>query len=141
MLKLHSESHLDHSLTKPQIEHLLALFKDRDGFFIETVTLPENLGTVPCGLFGPLVGDVTVPESEVIYERRGNRPQVSRLVNRQPRPTRQVSVIAGPYREETCVLYTAFGGPVAPFEPGDPALKEADREKSLAFWKEHALAK
>jgi hypothetical protein len=38
-----------------------------------------------------------------------------------------------------CMLYTAFGGPLAPKEPGDPTLKDSEREESEKFWSQHAL--
>jgi hypothetical protein len=40
------------------------------------------------------------------------------------------------------ILYTAFGGPAAPREPGDPSLdgNEAGLAESKAFWAEHALS-
>jgi hypothetical protein len=42
-------------------------------------------------------------------------------------------------QKHDCILYTAFGGPAAPQEPGDPGCK--DPEKSTTFWRDHALAK
>ncbi len=142
VLTLHRESHLDHALSQEQIGHLLALFKDKDGFFIETVTLPAELGTVPCGLYGPVMGDEPVPESEVVYEQRDRRAYSSRLVKRQSRPCRQITVIAGPQDGQNCVLFTAFGGQQAPQELGDPNLKNAALiEQARAFWREHAIAK
>jgi hypothetical protein len=44
-------------------------------------------------------------------------------------------------KHEPCVLYTAYGGPQAPREPGDPAIKDfAEQAASEIFWSEHALA-
>lgn len=137
MLEKHADTHLDHNLTPEQVDYLFGRFADRDAFFIETVELPPELGTVPCGLFGPLMGDPPVPEAEVAYARRGAREWESRLVDRAPRPTRQVTVIAGPHDGLPCVLFTMFGGPVAPREPGDPNAQV----ESAAFWRDHALAR
>lgn len=135
----HRDSHVDHHLTKAQIDYLLDRFADRTTFFLETIELPEELGTVPCGLWGPIVGDPPIDEAEVVHEQRGTRTWMSRLVDRPTRPTRAVTVIAGPHEEHACVLYTAFGGPAAPQEPDDPGCK--DPGASAAFWREHALAK
>lgn len=135
----HADSHVDHSLTEDQLSYLLARFADRQAFFIETITLPVELGTVPCGLYGPLMGDPPVREDEVIRAPRGSREWSSRLVDRPARPQRDVTVIAGPHDGHPCVLFTAFGGPVAPQEPGDPGCK--DPAVSAAFWQEHALAR
>jgi hypothetical protein len=105
------------------------------------------------------MGDPAVPEDVVVHAPRGSRSWPSRLVERITRRTRLVTVIAGPHEETCrvceegrdhlatcpgkrkypCVLYTAFGGPPAPQEPGDPSCK--DPMASTAFWREHALAR
>ena len=172
----HRDSHVDHGLTENQLRHLLDHFADRSAFFIETIELPEDLGTVPCGLYGPIMGDAPVKEADVGHEHRGNRAWKSRLVDLPTRPTRKVTVIAGPHEEKCprcggsgecvsldipygahpmtyacsvckgagtqkhdCILFTAFGGPSAPQEPGDPGCK--DPAASAAFWRDHALTK
>lgn len=137
-MKVVEASHVDHGLTEAQMAWLLDRFSDRDGFFKETVELPADLGTVPCGLHGPLMGDEPVPAHEVREAVRGTREWTSRLCDRPARQVRQVSVIAGPHGDESCVLYTAFGGPVALQEPGDPGCK--DVEASEQFWAVHALS-
>ena len=141
-MKKVAESHLDHGLTDEQVNFLLEKFADRSEFFIETIELPEELGTVPCGIYGPSMGDVAVSEDQVHYAARNDRPYPSRLIDREPRQVRQVSVIAGPHEEDgekiACALYTAFGGPVAPQEPGDPTCQDLDASK--IFWSEHALS-
>lgn len=139
-MKIAAESHVDHALTHEQLEWLTARFVDRRAFFIETVELPVSMGTVPCGLHGPLAGDQPVPESEVVYQTRGDRKHPSRMVARPPRPTRTVTVIAGPHGEEPCILYTAFGGPLTPKEPGDPTLTPEQRAESERIWALHALS-
>lgn len=132
-------------ITDDQVAYLLGLFADRREFFIATITLPIQLGTVPCGLYGPTMGDDAIEESEVTYAKRGTREWATRTmadVDGVPRPTRatnQVTVIAGPHDGAPCVLYTAFGGPSSPQEPGDPACK--DVAASEMFWRCHALTK
>lgn len=139
MMIKHRDSHVDHGLTEAQLRYLFERFAECDGFFLETITLPTELGTVPCALFGPLLGDPPIHEDEVVYARRGDRAWDSRLIDRPSRPQRQVTVIAGPHDGQPCVLYTAFGGPAAPQEPGDPGCK--DPTASAAFWRDHALAR
>lgn len=141
-MKITAESHLDHNLSESIINFLSEMFADRDEFFIETVELPEELGTVPCGLHGPLMGDYPVSETEVYYASRNGRDGKSRLVRRATRQVRQVSVIAGPTDDEACVLYTAFGGPVSPREPFDVSLKDdvSALAESRKFWSTHALS-
>jgi hypothetical protein len=136
-MKRHQESHLDHELTNDQIAYIFDLFKDRSEFFVETINLPYELGQVPCYLYGPTMGDEPVLEDEVQYKRRGERSWNTRQVERPSRLTRLVTVVAGPHDGEPCILYTAFGGPSAPQELGDPNCK--DGEASFRFWKEHAL--
>jgi hypothetical protein len=135
----HPDSHGDHGLTEAQLRYLLDRFSDRTGFFLETLTLPADLGTVPCGLYGPLMGDAVIGEAEVTYASRGPRAWTSRLIDLPARAQHEVTVVAGPHEEHACVLYTVYGGPCAPQEPGDPGCK--DPAASAAFWREHALAK
>lgn len=139
-MKITSDSHVDHGLTQEQRDWLVNRFADRTAFFIESVTLPEELGTVPCGLYGPAAGDPVVAEADVLYQRRGPRQYDSRMVRRPSRPTKTVTVIAGPHADLPCVLYTAFGGALSPKEPGDASLADKDREESQRFWAQHALA-
>lgn len=137
-MKMHADTHVDHGLTSSQVAHLLERFADRAEFFIETIELPLELGTAPCGLHGPIMGDAPIADSEVALRRRGAREWASRIVERAPRQVRTVTVIAGPHDGQPCVMFTAFGGPLAPQEPDDPGCK--DREASLRFWAEHALS-
>jgi hypothetical protein len=139
-MKIVSASHVDHGLSQAQVDWLVSRFADRKAFFIESVELPAELGTVPCGLYGPKMGDAPVGEGEVVYQRRGARENESRMVKLPMRPTRTVTVIAGPHEAEPCVLYTSFGGPLSPKEPGDPTLKPEEKDAAVAFWREHALA-
>lgn len=143
MLIITHASHLDHTLTTAQLKHALSTFSAKEGFFIESLVLPDELGRVPCGLYGPIVGDPPVSEDVVTYQRRGDRLYESRMVPKlahRQRTTNVVTVIAGPNDGQTCVLYTIFGGPIAPKEVNDPTLKEGEREESVKFWREHALA-
>ena len=142
MLKLHAESHVDH--VHPSIvNYVLDRFKDRTGFFIETFELHPSFAPLECGLYGPAMGDGYIPEDVVTYQPRGDRKYASRLVDMPKRETRTCTVVAGPYKGEECVLYTVYGGPPAPKEPGDfpENMSEADRSAALLFWARHALAK
>lgn len=143
-------SHLDHGLHTRQIEFIQDRFANRDGFFIETFELPEELGTVPCGLRGPAVGHSPVDELEVRYIVRGERKCASRVMRDSACPpirARTVTVIAGPAGKDDglsedypCVLYTAYAGPQAPREPGDPSIGTWEElVASRAFWAQHAL--
>lgn len=162
---IHKDSHIDHAITPDQWAYILEQFKDRSAFFIETVELPEGLGHVMNGLYGPSCGDAPVPESEVYYARRGDRAWTSRMTRMPARPTRFVRVIAGPHDGHVCVLFTAYGVaskdmPAAPKEPEDlvaqmqalaltelTPMHDEEAEKlrnqlreSQRFWADHALA-
>lgn len=134
-------SHVDHNLTPDHITWLETRYADRTSFFIDTVQLPETLGEVELGLYGPQVGDEPVPEADVKYIIRGNRRCTSRVVNRPKRMTRQLTVIAGPAEgQEGIVMYTAYGGPCAPREPGDTTIATWEAvQESRAYWAAHAL--
>lgn len=138
-IKILPESHTDHGLTQAQLDAALALLPPApSGVQVATVELPDHLGTVACGLYGPVMGDP--PVTDAISVVREGRTGPSRLVSRPPRPTRTVTVIVGPHGEHPRVLYTAFGGPPAPREPWDTSLSGGALTESVAFWSEHALA-
>jgi len=99
-MKKHAESHMDHGFTQAQWDHIFAKYADKTAFFIETLELPEDLGTVTNELYGPTAGDAPVDEGEVFYAKRGMRTCDSRLVAKPKRPTRFVRVIAGPHEEK-----------------------------------------
>jgi len=138
-MKITKDSHVDHNLTTEHLEFIKERFGHIEEFFIETVEVPLHLPPLPCGLFGPFMGDEPVEESEVSYVRRGDRPGDSRVVQRAQRMVRKMTVIGGPH-EGAIIMFTAYGGPCAPREPWDESLSPEEREESVAFWKDHALA-
>jgi hypothetical protein len=136
-MEIGKESHLDHGLSDSVIEDINVRFSDKAEFFIETFEVNED---VPCGLYGPVMGDAPIDDSDVVYEVRGDRKYASRLINRPVRMQRKVTVIAGPNGDSKCFLYTAFGGPLAPKEVGDPSHTPESLEESKTFWSQHALS-
>ncbi len=142
-------SHVDHIDSKI-LDLILERYKDANAFFIEQIEMPEGM-TIECKLYGPIMGDAPVRNEDVIYVQRPERKTrgiswPTRIVNESIRPTRILTVIAGPHKDEAtgkeyeCVLYTCYGGPLAPQEPGDPDIKPEKIEESKAFWAEHALS-
>lgn len=115
------ESHMDHGLGVDHVEWMKRRFAEKTAFFVETVELPVELSSLKSGIYGPLAGD---PPSAGFYAIRMGRPWPSRLIDKPVRPTRLLTVVAGPGEDESqpCVLYTAYGGPAAPKEPGDFSL-------------------
>ena len=109
------ESHLDHGITVAMLMYVLNKFKNKRGFFIETITLPRNLGEVPCGLYGPAMGDSPIPRGEVRMAKRPGRRGPTPMIDLPPRLTRKLTVIAGPEAE-----FDPFWGvtPVAGEEKG-----------------------
>lgn len=139
---IHPDSHLDHGLTSAHIAHIAERFAACDSFFVETFTLPDTVPDVPCGLYGPVMGDDPIRDGEALMVQRKGRYGLSRMVPYPMRPTRRVTVIAGPHDGHPCVLFTAYGGPLAPREPSD-IVQEQDPHaaaESGAFWAQHALA-
>jgi hypothetical protein len=144
MLIITPESHLDHSATSQQLAWLLKRYATHSAFFIETFVFPDELGTLPCGLYGPIMGDPPVVASAAVpvsYAPRNGRAGNSRLVALPPRPGHGFTVVAGPDEQgNPCVLYTVYGGPQAPREPWDPGLKTPEQKaESETFWAQHAL--
>lgn len=157
-IKIHKDSHVDHGIPREVIHFVLGTFRDRSEFFIETVALPDSIElrhgldhwpapggwcgdmkvkSIPCGLH------LDVPESEVYYAERGDRKYTSRLCRRPPRMVREVTVVAGPHPEDPSagmILFTMYGGPQAPREPGDPSIEGKAIEESKAFWKAAAIS-
>jgi len=138
-MKITKDSHVDHNLTDSHLRFIEARFGHVEEFFIETVEVPLLLPPLPCGLYGPFMGDEPVEESDVSYVRRGDRSGDSRIVARPQRMVRQMTVIGGPH-EGDIIMFTAYGGPCAPREPWDESLSDEEREESVSFWKDHALA-
>lgn len=154
-------SHLDHNFTQGHIEWLGKKFHDRDWLkkqndkqgmpdvLVVTLDFPEELGPLPCKLVGPLMDDPPVSEDEVVYDVRGSRKYATRYhvdTARKPRPVYKMTVIAGAQRDHNFLLYynfllyTAYGGPAAPREPGDTSIDSwQEIKKSRKFWAEHAL--
>lgn len=141
-------SHVDHDLTLEMLAYLKTAYADRDSFFVQEIELPEYMGTVSCGLYGPAMGDDPIGEDEVVYRIRGNRKCASRMkaphVLGGKRQTRKLTVVGGPAEHNgvnyPCVLYTAYGGPMAPREPGDVAIPDwAGVVTSREFWAKHCL--
>lgn len=143
-MQITADSHLDHDLTPAHIEFIRSKFGDRTEFFLETIELSADLPSLPCGLHGPATGCDPVPEEEVFYAVRGDRQGPSRLCARPPLQVRTMTVIGGLHQGK-CILFTAYGGPSAPWEIWDEKLDAAGMEEirktSRAFWKEHALTK
>jgi hypothetical protein len=159
----HADSHVDHNLTSQQLDFVLAQDPSLHGtgpVRVFTIQMPESLGCLPCGLYGPLCGDKPVREAQVFYATRGERKGESRLmkdgVSPHPsgvdaltlsapyptRPSRLVTIVAGPHDGHPWVLFTAYGGPLAPKEPFDFEDDDSSEQaqESRAFWSEHALA-
>ena len=143
MLVIGSKSHLDHDVPWSVLMHLLGLFAEKNGFFTATVDLKSKGYDFPCSLIGPITRFDIVTEDQVFYKNRGDRTYQSRCVpiNKYGvKKTSLLTVIAGPYEDIPCMLYTAFPGPSAPKEVNDPSMNEKERFFAEQFWKEHALA-
>jgi hypothetical protein len=113
------------------------LVVDFGGFKIFEV---ETSAPVLCALVGPTTGGEPVAESAAFYAIRGEgRPNLSRMVDQPATESRTVTVLVGGIENGAGSLVTAYGGPLAPQEPGDPFLAAEKHAASVAFWAEHAL--
>ena len=130
--------HADHGITPAQQAHINQQVESNEGFFIQQVSIPADLGTVPCGLYGPVMGDEPVRDTAVTMETRGDRPYADRMIDQPMRQVDYVQVI-GIKDGDKLSLFTVYGGALAPQHPEDPTNK--DVEASNKFWSEHALAK
>jgi hypothetical protein len=132
--------HADHGVTESLMAWAIEQVQP-SGFFLRTLTLPEGYASLANGLYGPAAGDPDVEESEARYvQRTADRPP-SRMVARAPRPSRLLTII-GVAEGDDVTVFTAYGGPAAEREPGDPTLKlgTPERDAAVAFWSKHALA-
>jgi hypothetical protein len=138
----HKDSHLDHNLSEAQLAFVLSQTPTGDGVAVFTVAMPAELGTLPCGLYGPAEGDSAITESETSRAVRGNRKGESRMVSKPLRYTSQVTIIAGPHDGHDWVLFTSYGGSAAPREPFEFADDDdsKDARDSRDFWAAHALS-
>lgn len=141
-MKIAADSHTDHGLSPEHMAFAARHFADRTGFFIATVELPPELPSLSCDLYGPIMGDGPIFDDRCEMKQRPGRAWKSRLCALPPRPTRKLTVIAGPYKGDPCVLYTAFGGPATPREPADPSIDREETEllECEVFWQDHALS-
>ena len=109
-----------------------------NNFFIKVLSLPEELGTLGCALYGPAAGDAPVSEADVFYYTRGNRRGPSRMVQLPERPASNVAVIG--IRGGVCfTMYGSRAAAASPKEPWDAANPE-EFEGCATFWKDHALS-
>ena len=131
--------HADHGVSKEQMDFIKAnLIKDApQGFFIKEIRIPRELGTVRNALYGPIAGDPPVPESEVSYRPRGDRPWSDRVVSWPTRPVNHVQAI-GVREGDNFKLFTVYGGYLAPQHPDDPGNRDVEAAKK--FWSQHALS-
>ena len=134
--------HADHGVNPEQMAYIQSVIANKNptGFFAMEVKLPRALGLVRNALYGPMSGDPPVRESEVDYRPRGDRPWSDRVVAWPTRPIDYVQAIGMPDQNDPnkIVLFTVYGGPLAPQHPDDPGNR--DLAASKKFWSEHALS-
>jgi len=140
--------HKDHGISDAQFDHIFqaisAKRRARSRFLLVKVTIPAELGSVPCGLHGPAMGDDPISDSEVEYLVRGNdddpRTWADRMCSRPTRPVNYVQAIGMVSKAgDACTLFTVYGGPLSPQNPDDP--NNNDPQAAREFWAQHALSK
>jgi len=145
LINIVPESHADHLSAEALDLTLRAVERGESRAKIGAPTFQiheVDLGfEVACALRGPETGEAPVLETECHYGTRGGRPNVSRLTNLPATTSRTVTVLICRENEEAhWSLITAYGGPLAPQEPGDPHLPAEGLGAAVAFWAQHALS-
>lgn len=134
--------HADHGISPEQMEWIKSqiIAANPKTFFIQEIQIPAELGSVRNAMYGPAAGDPPVPESEVSYRPRGDRPWSDRVVSWPTRPVDYVQAIGTPDQNNPnkIVLFTVYGGPLAPQHPDDPGCRDVPAAKK--FWSQHALS-
>jgi hypothetical protein len=131
--------HADHGVSSETIAWALSHINPT-GFFLRTLELPEGHCDLLSALYGPLAGDAPVSDDVVHFAKRSEDRPASRMVSQAKRPTRLLTVI-GTAKDGDVTIFTAYGGPCAPREPGDATLAtDEEKKESSDFWAQHALA-
>lgn len=134
--------HADHGIKPEQMDWIKSQISAANPktFFIQEIQIPAELGSVRNAMYGPAAGDPPVPESQVSYRPRGDRPWSDRVVSWPTRPVNYVQAIGSPDRDDPnkIVLFTVYGGPLAPQNPDDPSCRDVDGARN--FWSQHALS-
>lgn len=134
--------HADHGIKPEQMDWIKAQIaaSNPKTFFIQEIQIPAELGTVRNAMYGPAAGDPPVPESQVSYRPRGDRPWSDRVVSWPTRPVNYVQAIGMPDQNDPnkIVLFTVYGGPLAPQNPDDPSCRDVPAARN--FWSQHALS-
>lgn len=143
--------HNDHGLTPAHHVFMNGHVEKQTGFFMLSLALPEDMESVPCGLYGPTSGDAIITDAECEGFVRGERRWMDRTVDKEYRPARFLVVIgivsdddnsdhsAG---RKSATIFTAYGsmdGTIAPQAPDDPNC--TDVAVSTEFWGGHALTR
>jgi hypothetical protein len=145
------DSHVDHieDLSPKERATLMSWLQTRvhvpappTASVVRVLTFHDSPVELLSELRGPAVGDEPVPDADVEYRVRRGRKCASRRMKRHvARWTRTVTVVVGPHGSEDNVLYTVYGGPRAPREPGDASINTWEElEASREFWAQHALS-
>lgn len=137
--------HKDHGITQAQWDYILARLEVEClgviGFFIHQIFMPIDLGTVPCAIYGPIMGDSPILDSEVFMKQRSADRPPDRMINKPMRREYYVQVIGiWSDKDEDRKIFTCYGGPLAPQNPLDPNLVPEAKRDSEAFWAQHALS-
>ena len=136
-------AHDDHPITDEQMKwiqtHPDLLAEPNGVFLIKVLEIPEELGTIPSGLYGPAAGDDPVKEEDVFYKTRGEREIKSRKINLPNRPARNICIV-GIKGKVAFTIYGTQANEPSPKEPEDSFANDEEKQKSIDFWKEHALS-
>lgn len=123
-----------HEEVLPLLPEVLSMIVTNDDPFIRVeVDLGRIAGNTSCV--------ETAETDDILFARRVGRRTITRFVrNRQPVPTRHVTVLMLNIGQGVYRLVTGWIGRLAEKEPTDPTISsEAERARAEAFWSNHAL--
>jgi len=133
---------IDERLSPQAIKYIQKKLNNCKGTLVKTFRLPQKFGMVESSIYGPVMGDPPIKESQVKYARIGSNKWASRVINRPIRKTSMVTVIAAPHEGDACVLHTVLAGPLVGREPNDPVMQKHPglMDEAKEFWSKHAFA-
>lgn len=139
-MKIVKVFHADHGVSQDTMQWAVDKIVS-PGFFLRTLTLPEDHADLMNNLYGPDAGDPPVQGESLVRDVNDETRGATPFVNLPPRPTRLMTII-GMASPDGVTVFTCYGGPAAERIPSDPSLADdpAGKAASETFWARHALS-
>ena len=126
----HSEAHASANITKSDLAEVCSQIKELK---------PFGFYSFEASSVGPVALTERTPEARELY-RKGRNYLSPVIIYEGECPNKTNEITIGVCLENgKYYIFTAFRGPLAPKEPGDPRCSDAERPEAEAFWAKHAL--